>query len=125
MEDSLGAFNASDWERLVSFWADDVEAVGPKDWPESGLYRGKESTLGQFKRLQDSWSSSEVEAVSHETKGDVTCTRLRWRVRGSASGLESDLDMWMLAEFEGELYSRIWYFMDEAEAREAFRRAAS
>lgn len=125
IEESLKAFSEGDWDRLASFWTDDIVTVGPEEWPEGGVNRGKSAALRQFQRLQESWSSSETEAISHETEGDRTCTHFRWRTRGSASGLETTIEAWMVAEFEGDRYRYAEYFLEESDAREAFRRGAA
>jgi ketosteroid isomerase-like protein len=120
VERSFEAFDNGDWELLESLWELDSEIIGPQPWPETGLISGRPAVMAQFQRLKDSWSSSRLEVISHRSSGDRLCTHFRWDVRGEASGLSSETEMWMVSDFRGDRYIRAQYFMDEAAATAAF-----
>ena len=125
MERSFEAFDEGNWELLESLWDPDCEVVGPAEWPESGRFSGRQAVLAQFQRLKESWSASKLEAISHRSSGDRLCTSFRWVVRGEASGISSETEMWMVADFRGDRYIRAQYFMDEAAATVALEEKAA
>jgi ketosteroid isomerase-like protein len=112
VEDAFDAFQRKDWERLQSLWEPDGEIVGPEPWPETGTISGWPAVLAQFKRLKDSWAEDRVEIIEHSRSGERLCTRFRWSVRGEASGLESETELWMVSEFSGDRFARARYFSD-------------
>ena len=124
MERSFEAFDEGDWEALESFWDPDGEMVGPAAWPESGRIPGWPAILAQFKRLKDPWSFSRIEVISHRSAGDHVWTHFRWITRGKASGMANEVEMWMVAEFRGDRFSRAAYFLDREAADEALREEA-
>jgi ketosteroid isomerase-like protein len=117
VEDAFDAFQRKDWERLQSLWEPDGEIVGPDPWPETGTISGWPAVLAQFKRLKDSWAEDRVEIIEHSRSGERLCTRFRWSVRGEASGLESETELWMVSEFSGDRFVRARYFSDAETAQ--------
>jgi ketosteroid isomerase-like protein len=119
VERAFDAFQREDWELLQSLWEPDGEIVGPQPWPESGTMSGWPAVLAQFKRLKDSWAEDRLEIIEHSRSGERLCTRFLWSVRGEASGLESETEMWMVSEFRGDRFVRAMYFSDVDAVRAA------
>jgi ketosteroid isomerase-like protein len=116
---SFDAFQRQDWELLESLWEPDGEVVGPDPWPEAGTMSGWPAILAQFKRLKESWAEDRVEIIEQSWAGERLCTRFTWSVRGEASGLESETEMWMVSEFRGDRFARVQYFSDGEALRAA------
>jgi ketosteroid isomerase-like protein len=124
VERSFDAFQREDWELLESLWEPDGEIVGPEPWPETGTISGWPAVLAQFKRLKDSWAEDRVEIIEHSRSGERLCTRFRWSVRGEASGLESETELWMVSEFSGDRLVRARYFSNGEAAQAVLEEAA-
>ena len=119
MDRSIEGFDQEDWELLESPWDPDGEIVAPEAWPETGTISGWPAILAQFKRLKDSWAEDRIELLRHACDGERVLSHMRWSVRGEASGLASELDVWMLSELTGDRLVRAQYFTEEDAARAA------
>jgi ketosteroid isomerase-like protein len=121
VRESIDAWNANDWERVEAFWDPDGEIVGPREWPESGSFRGWPAIRGQFERLKGSWTEERVDVISLESQGDRVIVRVRWVGTGEASGLEREVDVWWVNEVRDGLLRRVVYFLDEGSAQDEVR----
>jgi ketosteroid isomerase-like protein len=119
VERSIDAFDRGDWELLEALWDPDGKIVGPEGWPESGTISGWPAILAQFKRLKDSWAEDRIEVVGHTVEGNRVLSRMRWSVRGEASGLPVEQEIWMVADIKDDRFVRAQYFTEEESARAA------
>ena len=115
---SIEGFDQDDWDLLESLWNPDGEIVGPEGWPETGTISGWPGILAQFKRLKDSWAEDRTEVIGHTRHGERVLSHMRWSVRGEASGITDEIDVWMLSELRDDRFARAQYFTD-GEAAEA------
>ena len=118
---SIERWNADDWEALESFWDPDGEVVAPAGWPEAGTYRGWPAIREQFERVKGSWAEERVEIARAREMPAGLLADLRWTMKGEASGAPLEVEMWMLSEFKGGLFTRVRYFLDRGEAELAAR----
>jgi hypothetical protein len=125
VERCVQAFQNEDWDLLEWLWDPAGEIVGPEPWPESGTFSGWPAMLAQLKRLKDSWAEDRIEIIEHSRSGERLCTRFRWSVRGEASGLESEAELWMVSEFSGDRLFRARYFSNAEAARAALEEDAT
>jgi ketosteroid isomerase-like protein len=123
VRESIDAWNANDWERMEALWDPAGEIIGPREWPESGSFRGWPAIRGQFERLKGSWTEERLERISLESHADRVLVHVRWLGTGEASGLATELDVWWVNEVRDSLLRRAVYFLtDEESARNEFRR---
>jgi ketosteroid isomerase-like protein len=113
---SIEAWNRDDWDALEAVWHVDGDIVAPPGWPESGVFRGWSAIRSQFERLKAAWSDEHIELVALETIGDHVLADVRWHGRGE-SGLDFDLEVWMLNSVRGGRLVRVTYHFDEGAAR--------
>jgi ketosteroid isomerase-like protein len=122
VRESIDAWNANDWDRLEALWDPVGEIIGPREWPESGSFRGWPAIRRQFERLKGSWTEERLEPISLESNADRVLVHGRWLGTGEASGLATDLDIWWVNEVRDGLLRRAVYFLtDEESARKEFR----
>jgi ketosteroid isomerase-like protein len=115
----LAAWNANDWRTLGGVCDPEIVIQAPEQWPESGEYHGWASVHAQWLRLKEPFADQSVELLDFaEIDDDTTLVHVRWRGHGS-SGLEIDFDLWTVNRFNGDLVSRIEYYLDEESARTA------
>lgn len=114
---SIEAWNRSDWDTLESQFWPDIEMIAPKEWPEAEDAYGWPAYRRQIERLKDSWVEESVELISlEEVSTDLFLAQNRWRVRGDASGIELDMETWMIWRFRGDRAARVEYYLDRDEA---------
>jgi ketosteroid isomerase-like protein len=120
---SFEAFNRGDWEALGALWDPGGTVVAPAEWPEGGNREGWAEVRAQFERLKADWGEDHITGERVEpVADDIWLARFRWSGKGAGSGLEFDVQMWMLATIPGgERYTRAEYFMEEEAALAAAR----
>ena len=117
---SVEGWNSSDWGLVESLCWPDVEGIAPKQWPEAEDSVGWPAFRRQMERLKDSWVEDRVELESvQEIAEDVVLVHCRWITRGDASGIELNLETWMVWRFRDGKAVRIEYFLDRKEASAA------
>jgi ketosteroid isomerase-like protein len=117
---ALVAFNAGDWERAESFYWPDAEAKAPEGWPEAEDSQGWPAIRRQFERLKDSWSEDHYELRSAEAvDGSRVFQYGIWRIRGHGSGIEGEIETWIVSTIRDGKISRIEFFLDEGQAKRA------
>jgi ketosteroid isomerase-like protein len=114
---SIEAWNRDDWDALEAVWHADGEIVAPPGWPEPGVFSGWPAVRRQFERLKESWSDEHIELASLTTLDRTVLAQVRWRGHGEASGLDLDLEVWMVNFVRGGKLSRVEYHFDEDAAR--------
>jgi ketosteroid isomerase-like protein len=117
---SIDGWNCSDWELVETLCWPDVVGIAPKGWPEAEDSQGWPAFRRQIERLKDSWVEDRVELRSlEELSEDTVLVHCRWLARGDASGIELDLETWMVWRFRDGKAARIEYFLDGDEAAAA------
>ncbi|MGH2952247.1 MAG: nuclear transport factor 2 family protein [Solirubrobacterales bacterium] len=115
----LTAWNDRDWTALERLCHPVIVIQAPEGWPETGEFHGWAAVRAQWERLKEPFDDDRVEYLDVEDLDDETMlTHTRWRGTG-ASGLEMDLEAWLVIRFRGDLLIRVEYYFDEAKAREA------
>jgi len=122
---SIDAWNRDDWAALEALWDPDGEIVAPPGWPESGVFEGWPAIRRQFERLKGAWGDERIEVVSMATVGRQLLAHVRWYGHGGASGLELDLEVWMLNSVRDGKLVRVEYHLSEEAARTAPEEGAS
>jgi ketosteroid isomerase-like protein len=117
-------------EGVEAFRRDGIEAILPTltadvvweedpDWPDGEVWHGRETVRRVFaERLDTTTFIPEVEEVI-EADGRALAL-MHWTAQGHGSGVVTELRPAIIYEFEGELTSRVRFFLDQARARAAF-----
>ena len=123
IEGSFAAFNEGDWEAMERLYWPDAVTQAPEGWPEAESAKGWPAIRRQFERLKDSWAEDRFESRSKEEISD-DCVLIHgvWHTRGKESGIEADLDIWVVAYARDDKLSRAEFYLDEAQARSAVSR---
>jgi ketosteroid isomerase-like protein len=114
----LAAFSKRDWDAF-SVELDPEMEYSPVE--EQVVFRGPEAATRYAERWLEPWEtfSAEVEEVQSAPAADRAFVALRFRGRGTGSGVEIDeLGYWVCELRDGRLY-RISEHNDRAEALEA------
>ena len=113
------AFNVG-VDEFVACHTEDVVHVTAPEWPEAGIYRGRENVRllwAQIFEVHESLSAT-VEDMT-ELDEDRWLARTTLEARGIASGLTTRTTVFAVGCRRGDLVERIEYFLDESEARAA------
>lgn len=113
------AWNRSTDEHM-EFYVDDAVHVTAPDWPEQGTYRGRETIRELWTYILEDHPRSSVELKSALPAGeDRVLTIFVWHLQSTHSGLSGTMDAQALWTFACGQVSRVEYFTDEAQARDA------
>ena len=84
------AWNAGDMDAVREFYDPDVVVRPNKDWPERGLFFGREAVMEWFEQLRDTWDTLVIETISQTDAADRMVERLisRGTGRGPVYGAE-------------------------------------
>jgi ketosteroid isomerase-like protein len=120
VEKSFVAYNRSDWDAMETLYWPDVEARAPEGWPEAEEAKGWPAVRRQFERLKDSWAEDRFELSSFEDLGEGRAlVHGVWHTQGRESGIEADVDSWVIALARDGKLSRVDFYLDEKQARAA------
>jgi ketosteroid isomerase-like protein len=117
---SFDAYNRTDWEAMEPLYWPDAEARAPEGWPEAEAVKGWPAIRRQFERLKDSWAEDRFEFGSAEDLGeDRALIHGVWHTRGKESGIEADVDSWVIVHARDGKLSQLDFYLDEEQARAA------
>jgi ketosteroid isomerase-like protein len=118
---AIQAWNADDWDGLEAIARPDVVAIGPREWPETGSRNGWPEVRDQFERLKDPWDSERFEVVSIDDTPSGALLEGRWVAKGTGSGLDLDMPIWIYLEASGGLIALMQFFLAKDQATDAAR----
>jgi ketosteroid isomerase-like protein len=79
----MEAWNARDMDALRETYAEDVVTWPPTGWPEAGPFVGRDTVMGQWEGMRESWEDDEVEMLAdYIDAADRVAVRMIWRDRG-------------------------------------------
>jgi ketosteroid isomerase-like protein len=120
VEASFAAFNDGDWDTMESLYWPDAEAQAPEGWPEAEDAKGWPAVRRQFERIKDSWAEDRFEVRSADLLDDGRIfVRGTWYTRGKGSGIEVDVDTWIIGAARDGKLARMEFYLDEAQAMRA------
>jgi hypothetical protein len=70
-------FDEQDWAALAEILHPGVVSHWPEDWPETGVFVGRDTVVRHFRRLREDWAYSSLSAEATADKGDWVA--VRWR----------------------------------------------
>jgi ketosteroid isomerase-like protein len=110
------ALAAGDMERAATELAPDIE-IEDRDIPDAAGTDSFQQWMGRWNESWDSWRSEDVETTPI---GEVRVLALfRIIVTGKGSGIELERDDALVADFRDAKITRIAYYNDQEQAREA------
>jgi ketosteroid isomerase-like protein len=118
---SLDAFDRNDRATWLALRDLEYEVIPSATWPEVGAIRGPEAGWDFYLKVTEQFErptfSGDVDLW--DVDADTVLAHHRNRVRGGASGVDIELDYWVVATFrEGKVFRDQW-FTDRARALEA------
>jgi ketosteroid isomerase-like protein len=123
-ERAMAAFSRGELDLALGDIAEDVEwhvtLVLPDLPPDKTVFRGHDEVRDLWRLLREVWDelSLEPEEVLYD-RDDLLIERVRFRGRGSASGVEVDRVVYYVQELSDEKLARIRPFDSADEAFEA------
>ena len=85
----LEAWSARNMEALRETYAEDVVTWAPEGWPQAGPFMGRDTVVGQWEQMRDTWDSDEVEMrASYIDAADRVAVRMVWRGRGDSASAD-------------------------------------
>jgi ketosteroid isomerase-like protein len=115
----MEAWNARDMDALRETYAEDVVTWPPTGWPEAGPFMGRDTVIGQWERMRDSWDDDEVEMlVDYIDASDRVAVRMVWRERGHGPGAEAEAEATGIFTIRNGKIRVAEFYWDHAEALE-------
>jgi ketosteroid isomerase-like protein len=113
----MEAWTARDMDALREIYAEDVVTWPPAGWPEAGPFMGRDTIIGQWERMRESWDDEEVEMLAHYIDAvDRVAVRMVWRERGHDP--EADSEATGIFTIRSGKIRTAEFFWDHAEALE-------
>jgi len=113
-------WTTADWAQAEQHFWPDAEAQAPEGWPEAEDSKGWPAMQQQFERLKEAWAEDRWEIASTETVDEDTVLQHgHWRGHGRESGLELDLETWIIYRFRDGKVSRMEFYIDRGQAMTA------
>jgi ketosteroid isomerase-like protein len=87
-------WNRGDLEAFVALYATDAEMSPPASWVETGTISGQAAIGRFFAGLREAWEGHDsAEMLELFFAGEEVVSRMEWRVRGRASGIDTHLEL--------------------------------
>jgi ketosteroid isomerase-like protein len=120
---AIDAWNRADWKTLEGLTWPDAEAKAPEGWPEPEDPSGWAAIQRQFERLKEDLDDDRLEIDEIEQLGgDRVFVHGHWRGKAKGSGIDVDLEIWVIYVLREDKIARIEFFIDEAKAMHAVGR---
>ena len=95
---------------------DDVVIATDPAWPDGGTFRGRDAALEFVGKFEEAWSSLRFDLESFEEAHGRVLTQSRWTVRGTTSGVETELCFSVVWFVRGSQVAGAHFFLDRDEA---------
>lgn len=114
---AIDAWNEGGVDAFLAHVTPDVEWHAPPNFPEGELWRGRDAVAGALhEQFGSVFSSGHVETREVTGGPQGWLVSARHSVEGQASGMDLAWAVYLVLEFEGELISRIWAFLEREPA---------
>ena len=116
----LDAFNRRDRAAWLALMDPDMEAVPPRDWPESAPIRGSEAMWSFYVQNIEAFREGVLENVELIDAGnDRVLAHMRGEMQGRLSDASVVFSFWPVSTFRHGKTVRMEWFADQAEALKA------
>jgi ketosteroid isomerase-like protein len=117
---SFGAFDRRDRSAWLEFRYQDLEVVPVGAWPEADVIRGREAAWDFYVEAAAAFEPRAYgDAEILEAGSDKVLVHQRNKMRGRASGVDVELNYWVVVTFRAGKILREEWFANRAEALEA------
>jgi uncharacterized protein len=113
------AWDRGDIETAFAPIDEDFEFHEDPQFPEAGVYRGREAFRGYFERFREEWDDYRVNAEEVRDSGDKVLAFTHQTARGKASGVQIDLRIAHLWTIRDGKAVRMQAYFDREEALKA------
>lgn len=111
---AIEALNRGQVETVLDTCRDDVELKRVEGTPEEGRIRGKDALRAFL--APDAFDSQTIEPLEMAEGEDVVVAHIRVRNRGAASGIEMEVESYVVYRFEDGAVGSIENWRDRADA---------
>jgi len=116
----LDAFNRRDKAAWLALMDPEMEAIPPRDWPESAPIRGSEAVWSFYVQNIEAFREGVLENVELIDAGnDRVVAHLRGEMQGNLSDASVLFRFWLVSTFRKGRTVRQEWFADRAEALKA------
>ena len=120
MRKSLDAYDRRDRTTWLALRDPDCEVFPSDTWPEAGVIRGPEAAWDFYVETMAPFEQRPVRDVDIVDAGaDKVVVHQRNEMRGRASGVDVELDYWVVVTFREGRVLRDQWFTDRSDALEA------
>ena len=119
---AIDAYNARDVEGFVQTFDAAVEwraLTGVMFGTEATVYRGHEGVRRFLRETEEAFAEAHIEYAEARDLGDRIVVIGRLRIRGKASGVETESPVAWVVDFEGGRVCRMRDYIDPGQALEA------
>jgi ketosteroid isomerase-like protein len=118
-------WNRGDMDAFAELYAIDAEMTPDPTWVEAGTFVGRAAIREFFEGLTQSWDGQGEAAVRKLFRsGDWVVFHFDWKVRGRASGIDTQLEITTLNTIEGRSIVRQHHYFDHAAALAVLERGS-
>ena len=116
----VDAYNRRDREAWFALNDPEVEAVPPRDWPESDAIRGREAVWDSYVENIEAFREGALEHVELIDAGnDKVVAHMRGEMHGKASGASVAFSYWTVGTVRSGKMLRVEWFANRVDALEA------
>ena len=101
------------------FMHPEIEAHDPPEIPDAAIHRGREAVRRDWEEIYELFEDFSIDVEKSFDRGDEVLVLLRYRGRGSESGVEVEAPMAHVWTIRDGKAVRLRQFLDRAEALEA------
>jgi ketosteroid isomerase-like protein len=119
VRESFEAYQHGGVEAILPTLAENVVWVEDPEWPDGQTWHGHDGVRAAFReRLESTDITAELEDVIE--RGDRALVLMRWTAAGQGSGATAAVRPGVVYDVEGQLVTRVRFFLDHDRARVAF-----
>jgi ketosteroid isomerase-like protein len=114
-------WNSGNVDRMTEFWAEDGDWIweDPPDVPDARVLRGREEVEAHLRDLIEILGEMSMTIEEMADVDDELMVVTRFTTRGAQSGIQIDVPMFHLVDFEGGRVHRYRTFTDREQAMRA------
>jgi ketosteroid isomerase-like protein len=119
---TIDAYNRGDLEGFVEGFDPSVEwraLTGVMFGTEATVYRGHEGIRGFWRDIDEAFAEAQIEYLDARDLGERIVVVARLRIRGKASGVETESPLAWVVDFTNGRVSRMRDYVDPQQALEA------
>jgi ketosteroid isomerase-like protein len=116
----FATWNCGDLDAFMDLYAVDAQMVPPPTWVETGPLEGRTAIRVFFEGLKQAWEGEDTATLQELISiGDDRVSRMDWKVRGRASGIDTHLAVTNVNTIVHGKIVRQRHYLDHAEALRA------